>query len=1011
MPENIFKRMGSVISTRISTLTAGIQEQFTTIQQQLDSFQHTDNNYTTVEKNKLAGIESEANKYVLPTASGTVTGGVRVDGITTDVVDGYLTALPTSWTNIQSKPTTIAGYGITDAFSTAGDTLTGRLTLDLNSYIKKISPNGIAYFMTADGTGNQHWYWNTAGGVSPIFGMSSETASDIMHTNGGFYFRAADGTGKSSGDPIVWTNVLRASLDGSFQFKGNDVWHSGNLNNLSQLANGPGYITNTTQTLNAGDLVVTQSILPSTNSTIDIGSPSARFKTIYVDEARLSVNTLYIGDTPIIGTSQDTINIKADPGQSINIATQGVGTTLVTSVKGVSVETTGMNADVVVQASGTGSKVRIGATSSVDISAPLDITNTLNVTGHTTVSSLTVNGNLTINGTNTLVNSTTVTTKDNIILLNQGELGAGVTSGKSGIQVDRGEEADYQILFDETDDLFKVGMVGNLEAIASRPWVTTNFSDISHSHNAATTTTSGFLSATDKTKLDSLSNYTHPTSGVVAGTYNSVTVDANGHVTGGTTPTTLAGYGITDGALSTHNHTLDSLSNVTTLGKATNDLLQWNGAAWVNKTIAAAGLQPAGAYLTANQNITVSGDVSGSGTTAITLTLPNTGVTAGSYGNATTIPSITIDAKGRITSVSTNAVSIPSGTISVTGGDFIMSGTTGVAITNATLVNSGVTAGTYKSVTVDVKGRVTAGTNPTTIAGYGITDAVVSNTAITAGTGTKITYDAKGLITSSTTLTAADIPNLDGSKITTGLLGADRVSATYTESMRANSSITGGGNITVNSSGYVLWSARFLTVSNGRGTNFSTSGYFDINCPTSGTITGVGGAVNVTATAAGIPLAAWHSLYYILPIGSSNTSVPANFRIVTYSADLDIPYNWILICSRNGDNDVFYFNNGLKLYLNSTSSDVIDSAPSTDTGEFTIASGASTALTKSNFTIFNGKSNMNFLNSVVQLKVKDGTDYLLDSTAIIAKVNSTGSTLTLTNNFNASLVVHVTVLM
>lgn len=33
------------------------------------------------------------------------------------------------------------------------------------------------------------------------------------------------------------------------------------------------------------------------------------------------------------------------------------------------------------------------------------------------------------------------------------------------------------------------------------------------------------------------------------------------------------------------------------------------------------------------------------------------------------------------------------------------------------------TAGTYKSVTVDAQGRVTAGTNPTTISGYGITDA------------------------------------------------------------------------------------------------------------------------------------------------------------------------------------------------------------------------------------------------------------------------------------------------
>lgn len=40
--------------------------------------------------------------------------------------------------------------------------------------------------------------------------------------------------------------------------------------------------------------------------------------------------------------------------------------------------------------------------------------------------------------------------------------------------------------------------------------------------------------------------YTHPDSGARAGTYRSVTINAQGHVTGGTNPTTLAEYGITD---------------------------------------------------------------------------------------------------------------------------------------------------------------------------------------------------------------------------------------------------------------------------------------------------------------------------------------------------------------------------------------------------------------------------------------------------------------------------------
>ena len=48
-------------------------------------------------------------------------------------------------------------------------------------------------------------------------------------------------------------------------------------------------------------------------------------------------------------------------------------------------------------------------------------------------------------------------------------------------------------------------------------------------------------------------------------------------------------------------------------------------------------------YLTGNQAITASGDATGTGTTAIALTLANSGVTAGTW------PKVTVDAKGRVT--------------------------------------------------------------------------------------------------------------------------------------------------------------------------------------------------------------------------------------------------------------------------------------------------------------------------------------------------------------------------
>lgn len=60
---------------------------------------------------------------------------------------------------------------------------------------------------------------------------------------------------------------------------------------------------------------------------------------------------------------------------------------------------------------------------------------------------------------------------------------------------------------------------------------------------------------------------------------------------------------------------------------------------------------------------------------------------------------------------------------------------------NIDLATTAVSPGTYKSITVDTYGRVTAGTNPTTLAGYGITDAQPLDATLTALAGVTTAAD------------------------------------------------------------------------------------------------------------------------------------------------------------------------------------------------------------------------------------------------------------------------------
>ena len=212
----------------------------------------------------------------------------------------------------------------------------------------------------------------------------------------------------------------------------------------------------------AKGLTVSGDILPSVPGVSNIGSPTQKFAAVYTKEMHIDANTLYVDGVPVIGSSANTINISADFNQGIRVGTTGTGQTVLDSQASTTIQTSGTNAHVQLNAGGTNSMVMATSNTEVRLTAPtVKAAGDLSVTGN-----LTVTGNLIVSGTQSQVNSTVVTVKDNIVVYNNGEIGSGVTNRYAGIQIDRGDLADVRFVFDEQDDKWKVGEVGSESALA-----------------------------------------------------------------------------------------------------------------------------------------------------------------------------------------------------------------------------------------------------------------------------------------------------------------------------------------------------------------------------------------------------------------------------------------------------------------------------------------------------------------------------------------------------------------
>lgn len=231
------------------------------------------------------------------------------------------------------------------------------------------------------------------------------------------------------------------------------------------------------------------------------------------------------------------------------------------------------------------------------------------------------------------------------------------------------------------------------------------------------------------------------------GTFNNVTVNDKGLVTAASNVAYITGN---------QSITLsgDFTGSGTTAITGTLATVNSNIGTFNNVTVNGKGLVTAAsnvAYITGNQSITLSGDLTGSGTTAITMTLATVNSNVGTFNN------VTVNGKGLVTAASNVSYLTSNQTITVSG-DLTGSGTTGLALTLAT-VNSNI--GTFNNVTVNGKGLVTAASNISyltanqsiTLSGdfTGSGTTTITGTLATVnsniGTFNNVTINAKGLAT------------------------------------------------------------------------------------------------------------------------------------------------------------------------------------------------------------------------------------------------------------------------
>ncbi len=207
----------------------------------------------------------------------------------------------------------------------------------------------------------------------------------------------------------------------------------------------------------------TGNIVPDVDNVYDLGSPTKMWKDLYVGPGSIYVNgqkvleTNNSGDVVVSADLNENLSLRTSGTGSIELNPTGLGSV---QIKGPLSITAGKNIT-----SSDGNPVVFSVPLSADAisskSTNTDLTLTANGTGKVYVNdnaevsgNFVVGGNLTVSGTTTTVNSETITLADNIIDLNS-NFTSGNPTENAGIRISRGDEANTQLRWNESSDVWQ----------------------------------------------------------------------------------------------------------------------------------------------------------------------------------------------------------------------------------------------------------------------------------------------------------------------------------------------------------------------------------------------------------------------------------------------------------------------------------------------------------------------------------------------------------------------------